>query len=233
MLNASKLLFGPAIVLFSIIASWGDIKEHKIRNSLILRIFMVSFVLNLVYFIKMPLASGLLIYLWYQAYYWGFSLLFFFLNFWKAGDVKFFIAVASLLHPQTDAQFAIPLAVFFVGSLAFVFFEGLISKSIKFKFRFSKTTLLTIVIAPFLSNFTPIFFVVAMIPMLLAKKFPAINEFAIPLCILMFLLFPMNTLRLLGTLLLYATFTSFKFKGKIPSAPFISLGFILSILWLP
>lgn len=230
MLSVTKFLFGPIFILFLSLASWSDFKEHKIYNSLILRILILSILLNLLYFFKLSILREFLNYLIYQGHYIAISFLLYFLDFWKAGDLKFFITIASFLHPQTSFQFIMPFIVFFGGAFLFIILEGVILKKIKFEFSFSKATLLPIItvpLMPFLGTFSLVFILLIAV---MVKKFPRLKELSIPALIFSFLTYPLTTLGFLRAILAFTLISSFKFEGTVPSAPFLSLGLLISFI---
>ncbi|HDR53600.1 MAG TPA: hypothetical protein ENN60_02945 [archaeon] len=235
MLNATDWLFGPALIVFSLKGARYDLKHHRIPNSLIIRIFAVSFILNLVFFIKSASLLSFTTYLRYQAYYWAFSLLLFFLEFWKAGDVKFFTAMISLLHPSNDFYFTFPFLVFFAIASIFMFVEALTTRKISFRLKFSTLNLLPVIVAPFLSGFRLVSLVgvLVVIPFVISRRLPFIKSVTIPLTIIMLLLFPLNTLKILAFMAIYTLLASFEFEGYLPSAPFMSVGFLASWLLFP
>lgn len=233
MLTATDVLFGPAVVFFSVIASYTDLKEHRIKNTLIIRIFLASLALNTLFFLKTGARYLFFNYLRYLFYYAVFSLFLYFFGLWRPGDAKFFVSMASLLHPNSNSSFAFPFVAFFGICLAFVFAEAVFSKKIKFKFKFSREYLLPVFIAPLLPNFRLSFLILMAVPFLIAKKFPFVYELALPLTLLMFFIYPVNTIGILGGILLYSLLASFKFEGHMPSAPFMSLGFIATFILFP
>ena len=233
MLSVTKSLFGPLFILFLGLASWSDFKEQKIYNSLVLRILILSVILNSLYFFKLSVLRGFLNYLIYQSHYIAVSFFLYFLDFWKAGDLKFFIVIASFLHPQTSFQFILPFLVFFGTSFLFVIFEGVISKKIKFKFSFSKTTLLSVAVVPLMSFLGAFSLLGILIIALIVKKIPQLKELAIPILIFSFLTYPLNTLSFLVAILAFTIISSFKFEGNVSSAPFLSLGLLVSFILGP
>lgn len=231
LLSAHEWLFGPSLILFSVLASISDLKEHKIRNSLVVKIFVTSLVLNLIFFfsIQYPF-QNLISYVIYQGYYWVFSIILFLLDFWRAGDVKFFVAMASLLHPSNDFSFSLPFLVFFATSFVFVFVEGLLAKQIKFKFEISKKTLVPVILAPFFSGFRLSFVFFILFSLVLVDMVPKIEQLAVPGLIFALLVAPMKALAFLLAIFVFAAISSFKFEGVFPSAPFLSLGFLSTLI---
>ena len=229
MLSAEVLLFAPLLIFFSVIATYTDTKYKKIPNALILRIFASSFLLNLIYFFS---GNGqLLTYLAFILVSATVSIVLWLLEFWSPGDVKFYTALSTMVHPISASSFFLPLLVFLVLSIIVTVLEAIITRKFSFQINFSFGMLLPMALTPFLSflglSFIPLVFIL----FFFGSKFEKFKNTIIVLSILSFIAFPLSALKILAFTLMFFLANSLKFKGRMISAPFISVSFIYLLVF--
>ena len=223
-MRSADPLFFPSVLLFSLAASYTDIRLHRVPNSLIFRILAVSLFLNLLYFIDT--GEGLLVYLAFVAVSALASLVLYLVDFWKPGDVKFYTALSTLVHPTEFSQFLLPLLGFLLLSIAATIVEAAVTRKFRFDPKPSVGMLLPVAVAPLMpllgvSSLAVIFVMFFIGEKVKRLKLPILAVFFISL-----LLFPLQAIKaLLFTVPLFLA-SSFKFEGHFPSVPFISASFI-------
>ncbi|MBR9689443.1 MAG: hypothetical protein GOV01_00915 [Candidatus Altiarchaeota archaeon] len=230
MLSAELLLFLPVIVLFSIIASYSDFKHKKIPNSLILRMLGVSIILNLVYFRKTQLGN-LFFYLIFVLVSLLVAIGLWLLDFWKAGDVKFYFALSTLVHPSNTSRFLLPLFAFLILSFVITLIEVILTRKFKFEPKFSIGLILPVVLAPFMeflgASALPAVFLVYFIGTKIKKVLQIFAILTIPVLIL----YPQQAFSALLVTFGFFLLMSLKFEGETPSAPMLSASFIYLLVF--
>jgi len=225
---AEVWLFLPSVLLFSAVASFTDAKFHKIKNSLILRMILVSLVLNAVYWVWGQV--NILTYLGFVIFSALASFALWWFDFWKAGDVKFYTALSTFIHPATLQAFTIPLVAFVTASLIITLVESFLTKSISFSFKPTWSLLLPVAIAPVapMIGINPL--VVVIIFAYFAKSLKVSRNASIFLTLVAFIINPSIALKTAIASFLFFIASSFKFRGYLPSAPLISISFIYLLL---
>ncbi|MBR9680933.1 MAG: hypothetical protein GOU98_03865 [Candidatus Altiarchaeota archaeon] len=224
---AEILLFLPSILIFSIIASYTDMRSRKIKNTLIIRMLLVSFILNVFYFSK---NQGLLFYLAFIIVSFLLALILWWFDFWKAGDVKFYFALSTFLHPKSTTLFLLPFLGFLAFSIIITVFEGILTKTIEFKLNFSWGLLLPVAAAPLISILGMNALVIVFSLYYVGSKLKIARKFMIYLAVFMFIVQPLNSIKALSASFLFFLASAFKFKGNLPSAPMISASFIYTLI---
>ena len=224
---AEILLFLPSVLLFSALASYTDIKEKKIKNVLILRMLLVSLILNLFYF---STNKGFVFYLAFVGVSTLLALILWWFNFWEAGDVKFYFALSTFIHPKSTTLFLLPFLGFLLLSILITVFEGILTKDIRFTFNLKWGLLLPVAAAPLVSILGMNSLVVIFSLYYIGSKLKLAKQFMIYLAFFMLLVQPLNSIKVLFASLLFFLASSFKFKGDLPSAPLISASFIYTLI---
>lgn len=225
MSSAKLVLFGPALLVFALAGSYFDIKQKKVPNGLVARIFLVSAILNAFYFFNVGSTSWLLFYLAHVAVSAGMALLLWWLGFWKPGDVKFYGAMATLLHPLDTSRFFHPFIGFLLLCIVATLVEAAVTGNWKFEPNFSVALLMPVALSPIMSFFSLNALVFLLLIMLLGRH---LRKLKAPLLAFSAVALLLNPLKALGTLALSAGFflaSSIKFKGELPSVPFMSASF--------
>lgn len=231
MLSASKVIFGPSLVVVSLIAAFYDIRLKKVPNWLISKALVASAALNLVFFatarsgyLFLPFIVGLLLASVVAVALW-------LLDFWKPGDVKLYFTLSTFLHPLDSGLFLKPLVVFIFLSILATLLEAAVLRNFSFKLNLNPGMLFPVALSPILSlvniNRLAVFFILFLLGGRLGRfKKPIIVGAA-----LAFLISPLQVLQNLAFLSVFVLASSIKFKGHLPSAPFISASFIYLLVF--
>lgn len=230
MLSASKIIFGPSLVIVSLIASYYDTKSKKVPNWLISKSLMISAALNIMFFTMTRVPYLFIPFILNISISAVIALVLWLLDFWKPGDVKLYFTLSTFLHPFDTSLILQPLIIFIVLSIVVTVLEAAVLRNFEFKLRISRGMLLPVVISPIISfiglNRLAIFFIF----FLLGNR---LKRFRTPIligAILAFLISPFQVLRTLAFLSIFVLAGSIKFKGHFPSAPFISASFIYLLI---
>ena len=150
-------------------------------------------------------------------------------DFWKAGDAKFYFVLSTMVHPTSSLTLQ-PLIIFLILSVMVSLVESILNRTFEFKPSFNVGFLLPLVFVPFLS-FSGYIFPFSILLMLIGNK---LRKFEVPIIIVslvIFFMMPGQSLKMLVYPFLLFIFSSIKFKGHFPSAPFISVSFIYFLIF--
>lgn len=231
MQGAELFLFVPSLLFFATTASYLDFRYRKIPNALVVRILAVSVILNSVFFSDFTNSGKMGIFFAFVIVSALISLLLWLVDFWKPGDVKFYTAMSTLIHPTSSSQFLTPLLCFLILSIAATVLEALVTRKFEFRPRFSPGMLLPVVISPFMASLGvsafPIFFML----FFLGQKLEKLKVPIAAAALVAFLMSPARALQALASTFTFFLVSSIRFKGHLPSAPFISASFIYLLVW--
>jgi Flp pilus assembly protein protease CpaA len=223
--GAELLLFGPSMLIFTAAASLVDWKHHKIPNALVLRILAVSAVLNTVYFATREFGQ-LFLFLAFVAVSGAASVTLWLLDFWKPGDVKFYTALSTLVHPPQPSMFLAPLLGFIVLSVLATLLEALLTRKVEFRPEPKAGMLLPVALSPMIALLGISSLPAIFIMLFLGSKLDKFKTVIVAAAILSMAVFPAAALKSLAVAAVFFVLASFRFRGRLPSAPFISASFI-------
>lgn len=227
MLNADDLLFGPAMLLLSGLGAYSDLREHRIPNWLVVIGLSSAFLLNVLYFTSSTTAS-LLDYALFVFFSAAVSLALWLFDFWKPGDVKFYFTLSTFIHPPSFTDFLVPPAAMMAACLVFAFFEAVFMKKLEFKAPKFKINMLLPVAVSALASLVGLesIWIYVFFAFLGNKLKQLPKPLILAASLFSFIIGPWAALKALATSLVFVLLNSFKFKGEMPSAPFISISFI-------
>lgn len=231
MLSALEWLILPSLLFFTFSASYFDLKYKKIPNWLIKRIIVVGMVLTLAYLKFFGNFFQVLTYILVSA---GIALFLWFIDFWNPGDAKLYVGFALLTPPLSLVPLH-PITISLILLAVASFLHSLLRREIKFQPKPSEGMLLPFALLPVFSLFKSplaIFWFTIFLFFVGMKWAKKMRRLLLTLSLLNLFLFPQNFLSVALIAFVLFLITSIKLEGTLPSAPFLGVSFIYSLLFL-